>query len=34
VHVGFCQGNLKERRCLEDINVGRRIILIKWILKE
>ena len=32
VYRGFWWGNLKERDCLEDLGVDRKIIL-KWIFK-
>jgi len=33
VRTGFCWGDLRERDHLEDLDVGRSIIL-KWIVKE
>ena len=32
VHTGFWWGDLRERNHLEDLGVGRRVIL-KWIFK-
>ena len=33
MRTGFCWGDLRERDHLEDLDVGRSIIL-KWIVKE
>ena len=33
MHTGFCWGDLKKRDHLEDVGIGRSIIL-KWIVKK